>query len=69
MIAMLCISDSLSCMPFVLAHPLLDYWTGLLDSPITGLLHGLDYWTHPNCKIQLVQCRTETKLIFPQLLR
>ena len=28
----------------------LDYWTT-----------GLDYWTHPNCKIQLVQCRTEAK--------
>jgi len=23
---------------------------------------GLDYWTHPNCKIQLVQYRTEAKL-------
>jgi len=38
---------------------LLDYWTGLLDW-ITGLwTTGLDYWTHPNCKIHLVQCRTE----------
>ena len=41
----------------------LDYWTGLLDWT-TGLDYwttGLDYWTHPNCKIHLVQCRTEVK--------
>jgi len=25
---------------------------------------GLDYWTHPNCKIQLVQCRTEAKCTY-----
>ena len=22
---------------------------------------GLDFWTHPNCKIHLVKCRTEAK--------
>ena len=22
---------------------------------------GLDFWTHPNCKIHLIQCRTEAK--------
>jgi len=51
----------------------LDYWTGLLDWT-TGFTQtakgwvqsldwttGLDYWTHPNCKIQLVECKTEAK--------
>ena len=31
----------------------LDYWTA-----------GLDYWTPPNCKIQLLQYRTEAKLSY-----
>ena len=33
-----------------------NHWTGLLDWTTV-----LDYWTHPNCKIHLVQCRTEAK--------
>jgi len=26
-----------------------------------GTITGLDYWTHPNCKIHVVQCRIEAK--------
>ena len=43
-----------------------NHWTGLMDWT-TGLDYwttGLDYWTHPNCKIQLVQCRTKAKLSY-----
>jgi len=31
---------------------------------------GLDYWTHPNCKIHVIQCRIEAKrrYLFTQLL-
>jgi len=29
-----------------------------------GTITGLDYWTHPNCKILLIQCRTEAKLSY-----
>jgi len=29
-----------------------------------GTITGLDYWTHPNCKIQLIQCRTKAKLSY-----
>jgi len=43
----------------------LDYWTGLLDTTrLDYWTTGLDYWTHPNCKIQLIQCRTEAKLSY-----
>jgi len=36
-----------------------NHWTGLLDWTT-----GLDSWTHPNCKIQHIQCRTEAKLSY-----
>jgi len=35
--------------------------TGYISHGV-GTITGLDYWTHPNCKIQLVQCRIEAKL-------
>ena len=44
----------------------LHYWqTFVRTHPMwVGTITGLDYWTHPNCKIQLVQCRTEAKLSY-----
>jgi len=36
-----------------------DGWVQSLDWTT-----GLDYWTHPNYKIQPVQCRTDCKLSY-----
>jgi len=36
-----------------------NHWTGTT---------GLNYWTHLNCKIHLIQCRTEAKHTYSRLL-
>ena len=29
-----------------------------------GTIDGLDYWTHSNCKMHFIQCRTEAKYTY-----